>query len=288
MQYKRLSWSIESSPQKPGDNAIGILTLNDPKASNAVGPRMALELDAMIDEIRHSEVRVVVITGAGGIFCGGGNLKVETLPMEKPDDRLGLDDNEYGDLLLWWLNDHFHHLAQRACRKLEDLPQTTIAAMDGITVGVGLEMAISCDLRLCSDRVKMAELAIPAGFMSEWGAPRNLPKLIGLTRATELILTGRFVEAKEAVEIGLVNRAVAPERLMAEARDMAGRIAQMPKLGVRYAKEMLRHYNQHNRSQEGLDAEMARVLEITRTRECAEGIAAFNERRRPQWMENLR
>lgn len=280
MRYRLVTWSVESVPEAP--DAIGVVTLNRPDRMNAVGPRMALELDHLFDEIRHSSVRVVIVTGAGGNFCAGGDLKVETIPLERPEDRF-IDDDEYGDLLAWFLNDHFHVIAQRAFRKLEDLPQPVIAAIDGVAVGVGLEMAISCDLRVVTDRVRLAEIAVPAGFLSEWGAPRNLPKLIGVTRATELILTGRFVGAEEALRIGLVNQVVLPDQLMKEAMGWAGQIAALPFLGVRYAKEMLRMYMNHNRTQEGMDTEMARVMEITRTEDCGEGIRALLEKRRPRW-----
>ena len=194
MKYRYLDWSIESSPQNPGDNAIGILTLNRPDHANAIGPRMTMELHQLVDEIRHSPVRVVIVTGAEGNFSGGGDLQIETMPMEDQKDEwtdYGVK-GEYGEMLVWFANDYFHIVAQRMCRKLEDLPQVTIAAVDGIAVGIGLEMAVSCDLRIASDCVRFAEIAVPAGFMSEWSAPRSLPGLIGQTRANEMILTGAF------------------------------------------------------------------------------------------------
>ncbi len=170
MKYRYLDWTLESSAQNPGDNAIGILTLNRPDHANAIGPRMTMELHQMVEEIRHSPARIVIITGAGGNFSGGGDLQVETMPMEDQKDEwkdYGMK-GEYGEMMVWFANDYFHIIAQRMCRKLEDLPQVTIAAIDGIAVGIGLELAVSCDLRICSDRVRFAEIAVPAGFMSEW------------------------------------------------------------------------------------------------------------------------
>ena len=177
MKYRYLDWTLESSAQNPGDNAIGILTLNRPDHANAIGPRMTMELHQIVDEIRHSPARIVIITGAGGNFSGGGDLQVETMPMEDQKNEwkdYGMK-GEYGEMMVWFANDYFHIIAQRMCRKLEDLPQVTIAAIDGIAVGIGLELAVSCDLRICSDRVRFAEIAVPAGFMSEWSAPRSLP-----------------------------------------------------------------------------------------------------------------
>jgi enoyl-CoA hydratase/carnithine racemase len=280
MKFKTIKWEIISSPDVPGDNAIGVLTLNVPSHSNALGPRMGMELNHVMDEIRHSQARVVIITGAGGNFCAGGDLKVELTPLELEDETLGLE-GEYGDITRWWMNDYFHQIAQKACVKLENLPQPVIAAVDGIAVGVGLELAICCDLRIVSDRVRFAELAVPAGFMSEWSAPRVLPQLVGQSMATEMILMARPVYGEEAVKIGLANKMVPADRLMDEAIAWASRLASYPTLGVRYAKETLRYYQLKNRSEEGLQLELDRVLEITRTRDCAEGITAFLEKRPP-------
>lgn len=284
MKYRYIDWQEFEAPGATGGEAIGVLTLNRPDRKNALGPRMAMELDAMFDEIRHKQVRVVVIAGAGETFCSGGDLKEETLPLERPEDDLGIR-GEYGELAQWMINDHFHVIAQRALRKLEDLPQPVIAAIDGAAVGAGFEMTLACDLRIMTDRARVSEIAVPAGFVSEWSCPRNLPKLVGLTIANELILTGRFVGAAEAKEIGLVNRVVAPEDLMNAAMEMAAQIARMPYLGVRYAKELLQLYNQDNRTPENYKAELDRVMEIIRTEDSAEGIRALLERRPPRWSE---
>jgi enoyl-CoA hydratase len=284
MKYRFIDWQeFEATGANDGET-VGVLTLNRPGRKNALGPRMAMELDAMFDEIRHKQVRVVVIVGAGETFCSGGDLKEETLPLERPEDDLGIR-GEYGELAQWMINDHFHVIAQRALRKLEDLPQPVIAAIDGAAVGAGFEMTLACDLRIMTDRARVSEIAVPAGFVSEWSCPRNLPKLVGLTLANELILTGRFVGAAEAKEIGLINRVVAPENLMDEAMAMASQIARMPYLGVRYAKELLQLYNQDNRTPENYRAELDRVMEIIRTEDSAEGIRALLERRPPRWAE---
>jgi 2-(1,2-epoxy-1,2-dihydrophenyl)acetyl-CoA isomerase len=167
--------------------------------------------------------------------------------------------------------------------KLETLPQPIIASIDGVAAGGGFEMAIACDLRIASDRMRMTEIAVSSGFVSEWSCPRNLPKLIGLAKATELILTGRFVEAEEALAIGLVNRVVPADDLEAVTLDWANQMARLPAVGVRYAKEMIKLYNQDNRSDARGIEEIERVLELMRRDEAAEGIAALLERRQPHW-----
>lgn len=284
MKYRYIDWQEFEAAGATDGETVGVLTLNRPDRKNALGPRMAMELDTVFSEIRHKTVRVVVITGAGETFCSGGDLKEETLPLERPEDDLGIR-GEYGELAQWMINDHFHVIAQRALRKLEELPQPVIAAIDGAAVGAGFEMTLACDLRIMTDRARVSEIAVPAGFVSEWSCPRNLPKLVGMTLANELILTGRFVGAAEAKDIGLVNRVVAPENLLDDAMTMASQIARMPYLGVRYAKELLQLYNQDNRTTENYKAELDRVMEIIRTEDSAEGIRALLERRPPRWAE---
>ena len=284
MKYRYIDWQEFEAAGATDGETVGVLTLNRPDRKNALGPRMAMELDTVFSEIRHKTVRVVVITGAGETFCSGGDLKEETLPLERPEDDLGIR-GEYGELAQWMINDHFHVIAQRALRKLEELPQPVIAAIDGAAVGAGFEMTLACDLRIMTDRARVSEIAVPAGFVSEWSCPRNLPKLVGMTLANELILTGRFVGAAEAKDIGLVNRVVVPENLMDEAMAMASQIARMPYLGVRYAKELIQLYNQDNRTPENYKAELDRVMEIIRTDDSAEGIRALLERRPVRWAE---
>jgi enoyl-CoA hydratase/carnithine racemase len=242
---------------------------------------MTLEFDHIMDEVRaHPSVRILIITGAGSNFCAGGNFQVETIPLEREEDDWGLK-GEYGELVTWWMNDYFHIVAQNAAKKLEDLPQVTIAAVDGIAVGIGLELACACDLRIATDRARFAELAVPAGFMSEWSLPRILPQLIGQTRANEMFYTGRFVYAVEARDIGLINRFVAPEKLMEETLAWAGQMTSYPRRGLLAAKETIAFHQNAARSDAGLRLEFERVCQIMRTRDCAEGIDAFKSKRPP-------
>lgn len=283
MKYKRLKWELLNAD---GDHKIGRLTLSCPSRMNAIGPRMGLELDAVADEIKYSGARSVIVIGAGSHFCAGGDLKVETLCLERPEDRLGLDDNEYSDLLLWQLNDHFHAVLQSAYKKFELLEMPLVAAIDGNCLGIGFELTLACDIRIVTDRARLAEIAVPAGFLSEWSATRTLAQLIGLSRATELILTGRFVDAREAREIGLAHQVVEdPARLQDEALAYASQLAALPLLGVRHAKRLIKHYQHANRTEAGFNEELAAILEITRSEDSIEGVRAFNEKRPPRWRE---
>lgn len=286
MKFRFVDWDLVPVPDQPADapepSNIGFITLNRPERKNALSPRILFELDARLAAARHSAANVVVIRGAGGDFCAGGDLKEETLPLEDPEETWGLE-GEYGELARWMISDQTHVFGRRVLAKLEELPQPVVASVDGVAAGGGFEMAIACDLRIASDRMRMAEIAVSSGFVSEWSAPRTLPKLVGLAKATELILTGRFVDAAEALEIGLVNRIVPAADLEAETLAWAGSIARLPALGVRYAKELIRLYNHDNRSEARGAQEIERVLELMRRDEAAEGIASLLERRQPYW-----
>jgi enoyl-CoA hydratase/carnithine racemase len=191
----------------------------------------------------------------------------------------------YKEMAEYFFNDLRHRVLQSAMRKLEDLPQVTIAAINGPAVGVGLEMATLCDMRIASDRARFGEVAVPAGFVPESGGARNLPKLVGIGRAMRLILTGEIIDAKEALRIGLVDEVVRHGKLLDTAFGLAAKIAANPYLSVRHAKRLVKMYWNWNRSDEGYQQELEAVLEITRTKDCQEGMRAFAEKRQPRYSD---
>ncbi len=285
MEYKALKWDIIGNPLKPEDKTIGIITMNRPENLNAVDVRMRVELDILCDEIRHSShIRVVILTGEGRGFSAGGDLKSEAGPVGAGDEDFDLGNfGPYKELAGYFFNDLRHEVLQRAFRKLEDLPPVVIAAINGPAVGIGLEMCTLCDIRYASERAKLGEVAVPAGFLPESGGARNLPKLVGVGRAMEMILTGRIIEGSEAEKIGLVDRVVPHEDLMEETLKLAGEIASNPYLSVRHAKALVKYYWNQNRTEEGWSRELEGIKEITRTKDCQEGIRAFLSKRKPEF-----
>ena len=214
--------------QKPaGQSCIGLITLNRPEALNAIDVRMRVELDLILDQIRRDDrLRVVVITGEGRGFSAGGDLRSEAAPLGALDEEHDFGDfGPYKELANYFFNDLRHVVIQRAIRKLEELPQVTIAAINGPAVGIGLELATACDIRYASDKAKLGEVAVPAGFVPESGGARNLPKFVGLGRAMEMILTGEIIDASEAQRIGLVVRVFPHDTLMDEVLKIADKIA---------------------------------------------------------------
>jgi enoyl-CoA hydratase len=285
MDYQALKFEVRDNPKRPGEKCIGVITLNRPEALNAVDVRMRVELDILCDEIRHnSHLKVVIVTGAGRGFSAGGDLKTEAGPLGagEPDFDMG-NFGPYKELAHLFFNDLRHQVLQRAFKKFEDLPPITIAAINGPAVGIGLEICTLCDLRIASDRARLGEVAVPAGFLPESGGARNLPKLVGVGKALELILTGRIIDAAEAERIGLVERVVPHDRLLDETMALAGEIASNPYLSVRYAKALVKMYWNANRSDEGWAREYAAIQEITRTGDCREGIRAFLDKRKPDY-----
>ena len=285
MDYKALTWSVHDNPQNPGEPCIGVITLNRPEKLNAVDPLMRLELDALCNEIaRNSIVKVVILTGAGRGFCAGGDLKSEGAVLGAFEGSMGIT-GPYKEMAEYFFNDLRHKVLQSAMKKLEDLPQVTIAAINGPAVGVGLEMATLCDMRIASDKARFGEVAVPAGFVPESGGARNLPKLVGIGRAMRMILTGEIIDAKQALRIGLVEEVVKPGALMNAAFALAGKITANPYLSVRQAKRLVKMYWNWNRTDEGYQQELEAVLEITRTKDCQEGMRAFVEKRPPRYTD---
>lgn len=283
MDYKALKWSVHENPQRPGEPCIGLITLNRPAQLNAVDPLMRLELDALCNEIaRNSILKAVILTGEGRGFCAGGDLHSEGEVLGAFEGSTGIE-GPYKELAEYFLNDLRHRVLQSAMRKLEDLPQPTIAAINGAAVGVGLEMTTLCDMRLASDRARFGEVAVPAGFVPESGGARNLPKLVGIGRAMRLILTGEIIDANEALRIGLVDEVVPHDDLLDTAFALAGKIAGNPYLSVRHAKRLVKMYWNWNRTDAGYEEELESVLEITRTKDCQEGMRAFREKRPPRY-----
>ena len=284
MQYEAIEWSIYSNPYRPDEKSIGLITLNRPDSLNAIDVRMRVELDILFDEIGHnSELKVVIVTGAGRGFSAGGDLKTEAGPLGADEEfDMGIF-GPYKEMVHYFFNDLRHTIINRVFRKLEDLKPVTIAAINGPAVGVGLEMCTGCDLRIASDRARLGEVAVPVGFLPESGGTRNLPKLIGIGRAMEMILLGEIIDAREAERIGLVEHVVPDEELMKAAFDLAGRIARSPYLSVLYAKKLAKMYWDANRSDEGSRAELESVMELTRTKDCIEGIRAWMEKRDPDY-----
>jgi enoyl-CoA hydratase/carnithine racemase len=247
------------------DGQIVTVTLNRPEARNAISRRLAAELaDLLLELGGRRELRVVIVTGAGDrAFCAGADLK-ERLSLS-PDERIA------------------HTAAiEAAAEALTALPMVTIAAVRGFALAGGTELAIACDLRVAASDAVFGLPEVKIGIFPGAGGVLRLPRLVGGGAARDLLFTGRQVTAEEAARLGLIDRLVAPEAVMAAARDMAGQIAANAPLAVRAVKRAL------GESLGREEAEARRIVNRHRatldaTADYQEGLAAFAERRAPRF-----
>lgn len=247
------------------DGDVATLMLNRPDAMNAMGRRLAEDLDAALGELRASPgVRVVIITGAGDrAFSVGGDIK------------------ERGAMSLEERWQHALRLG-RCFDELEALPQPVIAAINGFALGGGMELAVACDIRLASERAEVGLMEVRLGVFPGAGGPARLTRLVGKGIAKLVLYTGRRFPAAEAVKLGLVDIVVPHDRLLAEARALAGEIAANGPLAVRALKRLVNA---------AVEMDLASALELSRalrqpldhTEDMMEGVRAFEEKRRPRF-----
>lgn len=245
--------------------AIATVTLNRPEARNALDLVMRRELLATLDEIEADpEVRVVVLTGAGGHFCSGGDVKSMKTPHTAAEGRGRVE------------------MLNRMVLRLVDFPRPTIAMVDGYAVGAGSNLALCCDLIVASDRAKFGELFCKIGLAADGGGTWLLSRVVGLARAKELIFTGDVIDAQEALRIGLVNRVAPAGDLVQVTRALAEKIAAGPPLALRLDKHMLNRAAATDLAG-ALDLEAYSQGLAIASEDHREGLAAFFEKRPPRF-----
>jgi enoyl-CoA hydratase len=166
--------------------------------------------------------------------------------------------------------------------KIAEFPKPVVAAVNGAAVGGGCELCLACDLRIASEKAKFGLPEVRIGVMPAGGGTQRLPRLIGVARAKELLLTGDIIDAQEAYRLGLVNRVVPPDKLMEEARVLVGRIANNPPLSVRFIKRAVNVGMQLD-LHSGVDYETQCAAVLIETEDRVEGFKAFVEKRKPQF-----
>ncbi|HEV7721634.1 MAG TPA: enoyl-CoA hydratase [Iamia sp.] len=244
------------------DGAVLTVTLSRPERKNALDARMATELLDLFGTVAFDDdVRVLVLTGAGDAFCSGADLGSLT-----PDTH-GLA--------------HMRDL-HRVAQTLHDLPQPTIAKINGVAAGAGLNIALGCDLTVASTEARFSEIFARRGLSTDFGGAWLLPRLVGLHRAKELALLAEVLPAAEAERLGLVNRVVPPAELDAAVDEWAQRLAAGPPIALAQTKRML------NRSVETsweamLDQESTAQAVNFSTKDMAEAMRAFFEKRDPSF-----
>lgn len=247
------------------DGAIAVLTLNRPKTKNALSTDL---IKAMRDAIEAASadpaVRVIILTGAGGAFCSGADLKAAMQESSTFFERLGETMDAYHAII----------------RGIIGAPKPVIAMVDGAAVGFGCDMALACDLRILSDGAYLQEKFVKIGLMPDGGGTYWLPRLVGLARAMELMLTGEPVSADRAVALGLANRVVPAASLREETMRLARELEQGPPLAFAEIKRAVRGGSSIDAA---LELEKEGQMRCLRSSDCMEGIASWAQKRAPSF-----
>lgn len=246
------------------DDGVMVITLNRPDVLNAMNTPMMLELREIFTDlyVHPDQARVVIITGSGERgFCPGADLK----------ERDGMSDET-------WRSQHA--VVEQIARAMFQCPLPIIAAVNGVAMGGGAEIALCCDFIYAADHARFAFPEVTRGIMPGMAGPQNMPRAVGVRRAKEVILTGAPFSARDAADWGMVNRVMALSDLMPAALETARRIAENAPIGVRSAKKALDKAVEIDRAN-GYDFEIAAYGATISTEDRLEGVRAFNEKRKP-------
>jgi 2-(1,2-epoxy-1,2-dihydrophenyl)acetyl-CoA isomerase len=259
MAYECLIYDVQ--------DRVATLTLNRPERLNALGGSLRPDLyDALQKAGADPAVGVIVITGAGRGFCSGGDVKSMS-EREQAAAAAGIGEK-------------FAPIRDRIILAMRDCPKPIVAAVNGAAAGAGMNLALACDIRIASSAAKFSQAFVKRGLHPDWGGTYFLPRVVGMSKACELIFTGDSIDAAEALRLGIVNAVFAPEELMNEAYRLAKKIAAGPPIAIQLSKRALYH---------NIDVDLRAALEfetfaqnISReTEDSKEGVKAFIEKRAP-------
>jgi enoyl-CoA hydratase/carnithine racemase len=244
------------------EGKIAIFTISRPEAMNAMNMAGIRELnEAMVDFRDDPELWVGIITGAGErAFCGGADIKDTLMFMkEHRQNQWAFPPSIMRGFELW---------------------KPLIAAINGMALGGGLEIALACDIRIAAETARLGTPEVNLGLIPGWGGTQRTPRMVPWCKAAEILLMGRIIDAQEAYRIGLVNKVVPQAEVMPTAKEWAQALCQAAPLAVRAAKEaMVRGYEMT--LEDGLKLENALVAYVMGTEDFTEGTTAFVEKRKP-------
>jgi 2-(1,2-epoxy-1,2-dihydrophenyl)acetyl-CoA isomerase len=250
------------------DQRTATIILNRPRSLNALNKEM---IDELLHAVRQAgddpEVKVLLLTGAGRAFCFGADVS----EFRQAHEQAG-QDSAWNMLLK----------SQDIIRLLTGMPKPTIAVLNGFATGLGLDLALACDLRIAAERAKLGEAFVSMGLVPDGGGTFFLPRLVGLAKAAEMIFTGKAIEASEAERIGLINRVVPSHELIKSARELADKLARGPSLAIALAKEAIwRNLSQNFDSALNFEAQSQKVC--LESEDHREAVKAFLEKRDPHF-----
>ena len=252
MEYKNILFEVEEN--------VATITFNRPKALNAMNSETMGEfMDAIRTCYDDDNIKAVIVTGSGDkAFVAGADI-VEMQDLE-PCDAL-----------------KFMERGHETYRALELLPKPTIAAVKGFALGGGTEITMSCDIRFAADNARFGQPEILLGLTPGWGGTQRLPRIIGIGRALELLMSGEQVNAQRAYEIGLVNRVFPADQLMEETKKFAKKLAAMPAFAIKMMKHAV-NFGQELPLDHANRLEMECCAQCFSTKDQKEGMKAFVEK----------
>jgi enoyl-CoA hydratase/carnithine racemase len=249
------------------DSGVATITLNRPEKRNALSDRLTPALRNVLPVLEaDTDVRVIVLTGAGKAFCSGGDVSGMGERRAPVTTEAAIRRLQHGQETL--------------TLRLFDLTKPTIAALPGAAAGAGMSIALACDLRIAAESAIVTTAFANIGLSGDYGGSWLLTRLVGTAKAKELYFTSRRVTAAEALTLGIVNEVVSDDRLMARTKELAGQIAAGPPIALGYMKENL------NRAigadlKTALALEADRMVRCNRTEDHKEAVRAFLEKRKP-------
>jgi 2-(1,2-epoxy-1,2-dihydrophenyl)acetyl-CoA isomerase len=274
MTHDAVRWQL-------ADSGVLTLSFHRPEVKNAIGtPAQERLLRLVHDAERHPGVKVVVLTGEGGSFCTGADVRSMGAP--DPDDPIAA---EYGRTSAWGQHearvDRLKHLA-RAAQRLHDMGKPTIAKLRGPAAGLGFSLALACDFRLAADGAFLVSSFANIGTSGDYGGSYFLTQLVGPSRAKEIYMLSERIAAPQALALGLVNRVLPDAELDAATDAFALRLAQGPSLAYRYIKDNV-HAAASQTLDTCLDLEARHMVRCRLSDDCREAIAAFGDKRTPRF-----
>jgi len=248
------------------DKGIARIIINRPEKRNALNRETRKEMGEALEQIRKDEsIRVLIFRGTG-----------------EQSFIAGADVNDLKTFSPLGMFQYMNTLGQKLYNDIENFPIPTIALINGFCFGGGVELALSCDMRIASENAKFGQTEILLGFIPGGGATQKLPRLIGAGLAKELMFTGKVIDAREAERIGLVNRAVPLKDLDGEGLAIAEKICSLSPIAIRLCKEAINHSAQ-TALNPGLAYEIMAETLCFSTEDHAEGLQAFIEKRKPEF-----
>jgi enoyl-CoA hydratase/carnithine racemase len=252
---------------------VATITLNAPERMNTISATMLSEVSARLLDADHDRgVRCIVLTGAGRAFCAGLDLAAQMSGPKGSLGGLGSVDTVPGEF----------DLRDAPPIVLHHLDTPTICALNGGAAGYGLDLALGCDIRVAAVSAKLNPGFAKRGILPESGGTWLLPRMVGYAKAAEIAFTGRTLRAEEALELGLVNHVVADDELLGRVNALAAEIAANAPLAVRAIKRMMRAAETETFDQ-NVHHVFLQLLPLMRTDDFREGVAAFMEKRSPQF-----